>query len=810
MTLRLALPSLTPSLAFAALAGAVVALMLPTLPSLLGLVLALAMGALLLCWTPGRWLGAGLAGAAWLLLAATERMESRLPEALAAQDLQIVGRVEGLPDREPEVLRFDFRVSSAPVDAPMLQGQLLRVAWYRTTASVEAGSAWQLTLRLKPPRGVRNPGGFDFERWALQRGVAATGYVRESPDNRVLHAASGVDALRSKLSTALWAAMGGDGPLHRESRYLRALAVADTRGLDEQDWEVLRATGLSHLIAISGLHVGLVAGFAALLMRLLYRGLPGLGLRLPLPISAALAALVAAFGYAALAGFGLPTLRTVAMLAAVVLAVLSRRAQSTWQVFALALLVLLLLDPLGILGAGFWLSFAGVGWLLWCLPGRETHWLRWRSWLHVQWVASLALLPLTVWFFGQASLLGFAVNLLAVPWVTLVVVPLDLLATAALMVSLNSLAKPLLMLSAWAMNTPMQWLSDAPQWPLARLFLPEPDGLNLMACNAGGSHPVVAARRAWQGAGWLLAVAAAVAAKRGTAARTCGCPCAGCRSRIGRLVAYRPSQPAVRHRTAIRYRSRHGRSGGGASPAGAGNTSSGSADRLARRCRSCGRYDGRAARFSCASEQFGNPAASSGASVSAGRTLAMGWRGLRNSASARAFSVFTQRELVCLAGARGEYRAVVAGRHLIADRIPTAARLWRCLAVRGDSGSASWQCFIVFCQLCANGSPTACAGLGRLSQSLPAPARDSGHGMVRERCAGLEHGGNRDVACAPGSHRRISAQHMATGNSQILERATGRMNDVNYTPKRAHCSEAKRKGTTVQGAGSDVDAFIER
>ena len=782
MTLRLALPSLTPSLAFAALAGAVVALMLPTLPSLLGLVLALAMGALLLCWTPGRWLGAGLAGAAWLLLAATERMESRLPEALAAQDLQIVGRVEGLPDREPEVLRFDFRVSSAPVDAPMLQGQLLRVAWYRTTASVEAGSAWQLTLRLKPPRGVRNPGGFDFERWALQRGVAATGYVRESPDNRVLHAASGVDALRSKLSKALWAAMGGDGPLHRESRYLRALAVADTRGLDEQDWEVLRATGLSHLIAISGLHVGLVAGFAALLMRLLYRGLPGLGLRLPLPISAALAALVAAFGYAALAGFGLPTLRTVAMLAAVVLAVLSRRAQSTWQVFALALLVLLLLDPLGILGAGFWLSFAGVGWLLWCLPGRETHWLRWRSWLHVQWVASLALLPLTVWFFGQASLLGFAVNLLAVPWVTLVVVPLDLLATAALMVSLNSLAKPLLMLSAWAMNTPMQWLSDAPQWPLARLFLPEPDGLNL----------------------WLAMLAAAILLlPRGVPGKALAgfllLPLLWPRSEVlppehvdvhvldvgqGLAVLLRTAHHSLLYDTGPRFGTGLDMGEAAVVPA----LRALGIPRLARRCRSCGRYDGRAARFSCASEQFGNPAASSGASVSAGRTLAMGWRGLRNSASARAFSVFTQRELVCLAGARGEYRAVVAGRHLIADRIPTAARLWRCLAVRGDSGSASWQCFIVFCQLCANGSPTACAGLGRLSQSLPAPARDSGHGMVRERCAGLEHGGNRDVACAPGSHRRISAQHMATGNSQILERATGRMNDVNYTPKRAHCS----------------------
>ncbi len=487
MTLRPSLPAITPGFAFAALIGAVATAALPSLPNMAALAIIGILGVLLCLFVPLRWAGAFLLGACWLLWAADARLQARLPASMAAQDFLINGRVEGLPAQEPELVRFDFRVIDAPPEASLLRGELLRVAWYRSNERIDAGSEWQLLLRLKPPRGVRNPGGFDFERWALQRGLAATGYVRESPENHELQGAAGIDAVRADLAATIWTTMGGSGPLHRESRYLRALAVADTRGLDEQDWEVLRATGLSHLIAISGLHVGLVAGFAALLVRLLYRLLPGLGLRLPVPISAALAALGGASGYAALAGFGLPTLRTVAMLAAVVLAVLARRAQSTWQAYGIAILALLLFDPLGILGAGFWLSFAGVAWLLWCLPGSERATPRWQQWLQVQWVASLALLPLTVWFFGQASLLGFAVNLLAVPWVTLVVVPLDLVASAALLAQQAWLAEPLLSLAAWAMNTPMQWLADSPSWPMARLFLPEPDRISLLLALLGAA-----------------------------------------------------------------------------------------------------------------------------------------------------------------------------------------------------------------------------------------------------------------------------------------------------------------------------------
>jgi competence protein ComEC len=126
---------------------------------------------------------------------------------------------------------------------------------------------------------VVNPGGFDFERHALQRRLAATGYVREHPDNRELSPGAGLDALRAGLSQQIVEALDGDGPLHAESRFVRALSVADTRGFGERDWETLRATGVSHLMAISGLHVGLIAGLFALCARALYRLWPGLGLR---------------------------------------------------------------------------------------------------------------------------------------------------------------------------------------------------------------------------------------------------------------------------------------------------------------------------------------------------------------------------------------------------------------------------------------------------------------------------------------------------------------------------------------------------
>ncbi|HLL17888.1 MAG TPA: ComEC/Rec2 family competence protein, partial [Rubrivivax sp.] len=178
----------------------------------------------------------------------------------------------------------------------------------------------------------------------------------------------------------------------------------------------------------SGFHVGLVAGFFSLLCAGAWRLFPRLGRLLPRPQASAAAALIGAVGYAAVAGFALPTVRTVLMIAVVVLARASRRPLGAADSLARALLAVLAFDPLALLAPGFWLSFAGVAWLVWCLP--QASGPLWRQFLSAQGAVTLGLLPLTVVLFGQASLAGPFANLVAIPWWSLVVVPLSLVGTA--------------------------------------------------------------------------------------------------------------------------------------------------------------------------------------------------------------------------------------------------------------------------------------------------------------------------------------------------------------------------------------------
>jgi competence protein ComEC len=450
------------------LAGIVAALTLPAAPPVpLSWMLLLAGVAAWIFAPRLRLPGALAVGIAWACLHATWGMQARLPAPLEGQDLQVTGTVLGLPQPAPGQQRFDFRVEHGEGAAGVLSGRRLRLGWYGDAPRLEPGSRWRLSVRLKRPRGTLNPGGFDFERHALERRLAATGYVREDAGNASLAGGSGVDRLRARLSDAIAAAIGAP-----RARFVQALAVGDTRGLDERDWEVLRATGIAHLIAISGLHVGMVAGLGALLAAGLYRLWPGAGLRLPLPQAAALAALASATGYAALAGFALPTVRTLLMIAAALLAVLLRRAGSAWQALALASLAICWADPLAVLGAGFWLSFLGVAWLLWCLPreGRSSHL---RALLSAQGVMTLSLLPLTVWFFGQASVAGPFANLLAVPWVSLVVVPVALAGTALALIA-EPLGAPFFVAAGWLMQALWSGLEPLAAVRGALVYLPAP------------------------------------------------------------------------------------------------------------------------------------------------------------------------------------------------------------------------------------------------------------------------------------------------------------------------------------------------
>lgn len=378
----------------------------------------------------GRWFGACLLGFALAGLHATHALSVQLPMDWEKRDVEVRGRIVELPLHQPRRTAFVLRVDRGSDQPEPLRGRLLRLSWYDERdgsgsgrEQLQAGQQWQMKVRLRAPRGLRNPGGMDTEKHAFARRVSASGYIREPGTARLESARVGINAWRGAMSERIAKAIPPES-----ARFISAFALGDTRGLDDVDWHVLRANGLSHLVAISGMHVGIVAGFFALAVSGAWWVFPGLGRRVPRPIAAAVGGFAGALMYAAVAGFALPTVRTVLMVAVVAGTRIQRRRSTTLEVLALAMIAVLVVDPLAALTAGFWLSFFGVAWLVWCLPEagrRPLHDL-----VSAQGVATVGLLPLTAVLFDQASVVGPLANMVAVPWWTLVVVPLSLVGTA--------------------------------------------------------------------------------------------------------------------------------------------------------------------------------------------------------------------------------------------------------------------------------------------------------------------------------------------------------------------------------------------
>lgn len=476
-----------PAAALALLAGALAVQTLHALPpAWADALLALAAITLVFLSRRARWIGFFLLAVAWTMWRADMSLAQRLPHALEGEDIVVTGRVHGLPRAQDDATRFEFDADSATHDRkPIALSGRLRLAWYGTGSSpvpdIEPCSEWRLQMRLKRPRGGVNPGGFDFERYALEAGIVATGYVREDSAN----AQSGsapicIDRLRARIGTAIDAALGDNASAH----LLRALAFGDQHAMNEHEWAVARATGIPHLIAISGLHIALFASFGIALVRLFWKMAPRLTLRWPAPLIEAVASLAFAFAYALIAGFGLPTRRALVMIAALLVANLARRARAPVHGLALAVIALLAWNPACVLSAGFWLSFVGVAWLMFCLGGAGERRRWWRELVAAQSVASLGLLPLGIWFFGQSSLVGPLANLIAVPWICFFVLPLTVVA-ALLVLILPTLGTPLLQLAGWAMQWLWWLLEKMATWPGALWYFPEPSTWTLALAMLG-------------------------------------------------------------------------------------------------------------------------------------------------------------------------------------------------------------------------------------------------------------------------------------------------------------------------------------
>ncbi|MEO7954090.1 MAG: DNA internalization-related competence protein ComEC/Rec2 [Polaromonas sp.] len=443
-----------------------------------------------------------------------------LDPALEVRDIVVTGTVLAMPQISEDAVRFRLAVQSARLNgqAVRLPPQIL-LGWYsgfggrETRASsaeysdaselaldqqrqpqpLRAGERWQMTVRLKAPHGNSNPHGFDYELWLWEQGIQATGYVRAGPhDPPPLRLSSSwqywkfpVERARQSVREAIYERVD-NRPL---AGVLAALVVGDQNAIERADWDVFRATGVAHLMSISGLHITMFAWVASLMIGKLWRRSvrlsPRLCLALPASQAGALGGLLLATLYALFSGWGVPAQRTIWMLAAVVLLRQSGRQWPWLQTWLLAMAVVVALDPWALLQAGFWLSFVAVGVLFATDSGADDdrasrttglfpslNPLRAGFWparlsgalaglrrsAREQWVVTLALTPLSLLLFNQVSLVGLLANAVAIPWVTLLITPLAMLGV---------LWSPMWDLAAWTVALLalfLQWLAS---WPLA-------------------------------------------------------------------------------------------------------------------------------------------------------------------------------------------------------------------------------------------------------------------------------------------------------------------------------------------------------
>ena len=454
----------------------------------LGLLLALVLSATL---------GFGVTG-----LRAVSFTATILEPGLEGQDIDITGQVIAMPQFAEDGVRFRFAVLSAHLKGePVALPPQIYLGWYsgfglrptkpaagadgdpeppefslelqRQPQPLRAGERWQMTVRLKAPHGNSNPYGFDYELWLWEQGIQATGYVRtgksDAPPKKLAETwTKPVERTRQYVREAIFKRVDN----RQVAGVIAALVVGDQNAIERADWDVFRATGVAHLMSISGLHITMFAWVASLLIGGLWRRSaklsPALCHALPAGSAGALGGLALAALYALFSGWGIPAQRTIWMLATVVLLKISGRQWPWPLVWLLAMAVVVVLDPWALMQAGFWLSFVAVGVLFASgssagnvvnrenaiYSGASSARSNWPEGINdgekrlgtrflaastaalganlmktfrEQWVITLALTPLTLLLFNQVSVIGLVANAVAIPWVTLVVTPLAML-----------------------------------------------------------------------------------------------------------------------------------------------------------------------------------------------------------------------------------------------------------------------------------------------------------------------------------------------------------------------------------------------
>ena len=376
-------------------------------------------------------LAAFMLGFAWALWFAHARTSWNLPHELEGKTVTVTGTIASIPNRAEFGTGFLFSLKN--FNEQPVHG-LIHLSWRADYQHLQVGEEWQLSVHLKKIHGTMNPGGFDYEAWALEEGIRANGYVLIHAKNKLLSnhwyqypLNRARQYLKEKIEKNL--------PVSNTSPWITALVVGERHGINQENWQVLRNTGTNHLMAIAGLHIGFMSGFAFSIVAWCWRRFPKLTLIIPSQFAGSIAALTVALVYSALAGFSIPTQRACLMLSVFLIIVLLRRNTLSWQAWSIAILSVLLLNPLTVLSESFWLSFGSVALIIYGVSGRLSSQGLWWKWGRIQWVIGVGLIPFSIWLFQQFSLVSFIANSIAIPWVGFLIVPLCLCGSFCMMIS---------------------------------------------------------------------------------------------------------------------------------------------------------------------------------------------------------------------------------------------------------------------------------------------------------------------------------------------------------------------------------------
>ncbi len=349
------------------------------------------------------------------------------------------------------------------------------------------GQEWQLMVKIKPAHGFANIGGFSYQTWLRHKDIHASGYVKN-------HVNNALNKSDTSFRQALFAKTESMMPKHHLAPLIYALSYGERSAISAQHWQVLQATGTQHLMAISGLHLGLVATGAFYFFNFILKILPwtwlsrlgvATGVNLYLVnvntrVLAVVLSCLVAFIYAYLAGFSLPTIRALVMLLLYWLSRLSAIKLSLSLWLLLTLFILILIEPMALISASFWLSVYAVSiifLMLWRLSSFQKNNLPslfWLSWLKslaiVQLGLTMLMLPIVALYSQQISTVAFLANIVAVPWMSFTTIPLCLLSLISMNIS-SWLSEALLMLALSSLDIIWFWLErlTAQSWALLSL-----------------------------------------------------------------------------------------------------------------------------------------------------------------------------------------------------------------------------------------------------------------------------------------------------------------------------------------------------